>query len=380
MTKAWPGKQPACCAIIRAVNAHTPPTLICSDCGRAAAPLDWHCDGHPLEIASAPPFDAAAIDAGVWSMWRYAAALPVAQRVSLGEGLTPLVPIEAGGMRFHAKLEYLNPTGSYKDRGTAALLSHLLAQGVAAVVEDSSGNAGASLAAYCTAAGVQARIYVPAGAPTSKKRLIERFGAALVEIAGPRAAATAAVRQAAQDTPYASHAWSPYFIAGQMTCAWEIWEQLGRRAPDAVVCAVGYGGLLLGLARGFRALLDAGLIERLPRLYAAQSSACDPLVRAWERGGPVEAVEQGQTVADGIAVTLPLRAAELLAALRDSGGGALRVSDEAVLAAQAALARRGLLAEPTGAVGVAALADAQRLAGANAAFVVPLTGSGLKAL
>ncbi|MGQ9889765.1 MAG: pyridoxal-phosphate dependent enzyme [Aggregatilineales bacterium] len=363
------------------MNAHAAsPTLICPDCGRAARPLDWHCDGRPLEIAGAPPFNAAAIDASAWSMWRYAAALPVARRVSLGEGLTPLVLVEVGAMRFHAKLEYLNPTGSYKDRGTAALLSHLLAHGVEAVVEDSSGNAGASLAAYCAAAGVRAQVYVPAGAPAGKKRLIERFGAALVAVPGPRAAATAAVRQAAQNTPYASHAWSPYFIAGQMTCAWEIWEQLGRRAPDAIVCPVGYGGLLLGLARGFRALLDAGLIERLPRLYAAQSSACDPLVRAWERGGPVEAVEQGQTVADGIAVTLPLRAAEVLAALRDSGGGALRVSDEAVLAAQAALARRGLLAEPTGAVGVAALADAQRLAGANAAFVVPLTGSGLKAL
>lgn len=363
------------------MSAHTVfPTLICPDCGQAAGPLDWHCSGHPLELAGVPPFDAAAVDTSAWNMWRYAAALPVAPRVSLGEGGTPLVPVEIDGARCYAKLEYLNPTGSYKDRGTAVLLSHLLAHGAKAVVEDSSGNAGASLAAYCAAAGVQARVYVPASAPVGKKRLIERFGAALVEIPGSRAAATDAVRQAAQHTPYASHAWSPYFIAGQMTCAWEIWEQLGRRAPDAIVCPVGYGGLLLGLARGFRALLDAGLIEQLPRLYAAQSAACDPLVRAWERGGPVEAVEQGQTVADGITVTQPLRAAELLAALRDSGGAALRVSDEAVLAAQAALTRRGLLVEPTGAVGAAALAAARRLGGADALFVVPLTGSGLKTL
>ncbi len=364
------------------MNNTSAPTfqLICPHCGRAAAPLDWHCDGHPLEIASPPPFAAAAIDTGVWSMWRYAAALPVARRVSLGEGLTPLVPVETAGMRFHAKLEYLNPTGSYKDRGTAALLSHLLAGGVEAVIEDSSGNAGASLAAYCAAAGVRARIYVPVAAPAGKKRLIERFGAALVEVPGPRAAATDAARQAARAVPYASHAWSPLFIAGQMTCAWEIWEQMGRRAPDALVVPVGYGGLLLGLARGFGALLAAGLIERLPRLYAAQAAACDPLVRAWERGGPVTAAAQGTTVADGITVALPLRADELLRALRASGGAALRVSDEAVLAAQAALARRGLLVEPTGAVGAAALADACRLAGADAEIVVPLTGSGLKTL
>lgn len=366
---------------MRGMNALTPlPQLVCPDCGRAAGPLDWHCDGHPLEVAGLPPFVAAAIAPAEWSMWRYAAALPVARRVSLGEGLTPLVPAELDGLRFQAKLEYLNPTGSYKDRGTAALLSYLLACGVAAVVEDSSGNAGASLAAYCAAAGVRARICVPAGAPAGKKRLIERFGAALVEVPGPRAAATEAARQIARETPYASHAWSPLFIAGQMTCAWEIWEQRGRRAPDALVVPVGYGGLLLGLARGFGALLAAGLIERLPRLYAAQSAACDPLVRAWERGGPVEAAAQGPTVADGIVVTLPLRAGELLAALRASGGAALRVSDAAVLAAQAALARRGLLVEPTGAVGAAALADARRLAGADAEIVVPLTGSGLKTL
>lgn len=308
---------------MRGMNAHTPlPQLVCPHCGRAAGPLDWHCDGHPLEIAGPPPFDAAAIDQAEWSMWRYAAALPVTRRVSLGEGLTPLVPLAVDGLRFQAKLEYLNPTGSYKDRGTAALLSYLLTCGVAAVVEDSSGNAGASLAAYCAAAGVRARICVPAGAPAGKKRLIERFGAALVEVPGPRAAATEAARQAAREMPYASHAWSPLFIAGQMTCAWEIWE----------------------------------------------------------RGGPVEAAAQGPTVADGIVVTLPLRADELLAALRASGGAALRVSDAAVRAAQAALARRGLLVEPTGAVGAAALADVRRLAGAGAEIVVPLTGSGLKTL
>jgi threonine synthase len=368
-------------AIIPAMTTPTPsPHLVCPDCGRAAGPLDWHCDGHPLEIAGLPPFDAAAIDTPAWSMWRYAAALPVTCRVSLSEGLTPLVPVDLEAAHFYAKLEYLNPTGSYKDRGTAVLLSHLLACGVDTVVEDSSGNAGASLAAYCAAAGVQARVYVPADAPAGKKRLIERFGAALVEIPGPRAAATEAVRQAASSTPYASHAWSPLFIAGQMTCAWEIWEQMGRRAPDAVIVPVGYGGLLLGLARGFGALRAAGLIVRLPRLYAVQMAACDPLVRAWERGGPVEAVTQGPTVADGIVVTLPLRAGELLHVLRDSGGAALRVTDDAVLAAQNALARRGLLVEPTGAVGAAALAQARHLAGADADIVIPLTGSGLKTL
>ncbi len=355
--------------------------VICERCGRAAGPLDWHCTAcsGPLKIADLPPFDPEAIRTHEWSLWRYTAMLPAVRRFSLGEGMTPLVPVALPDKPFLAKLEYLSPTASYKDRGMAVMFNHLLAHGVEAVVEDSSGNAGASLAAYAGGIGIDARVFVPADAPAGKKTQIARFGATLVEVTGSRADVTAACEKAAQDIPYASHAWNPFYLAGQMTIAWEIWEQMGHRAPDAIVCPVGQGGLLLGLARGFAALHEAGLIAHVPRLYAIQSAACDPIVKAWEaeHDAPIP-VSSGETIAGGIKITAPVRGREVLAALRGSGGAAYRVSDSAITAAQTILAAHGLFVEPTSAVPVAALDRVQAHLDRAAEIVIPLTGSGLK--
>jgi len=357
------------------------PQLVCLN-GHAAGALDWRCGqcGAPIEIAHLPPFDAHAIRNGDWSLWRYGAMLPVEPRLTLGEGMTALTPVQMPDGEVYAKLEYLNPTGSYKDRGTVVLINHLIAHKVGEVVEDSSGNAGASLAAYAAAARIHARIFAPALAPAAKKRLIKQF-ADLVEVDGARSAPTAACHQAAQHTVYASHAWSPFFIAGQMTAAWEVWEQLGRRAPDALVCPVGHGGLFLGFARGFQMLHEAGLIDRLPKLYAVQAAACDPIVRGWESGADTPPVtEENQTLADGIVVNEPVRGVEVLRVIRDSGGMALRVSEDAIREALRTLIGRGLLVEPTSATAAAALHTVREHVGAGALIVMPLTGTGLKTL
>lgn len=356
--------------------------FVCSRCGQNAGPLDWQCSacGGPIYITNLPDFSEAAVRPNEWSLWRYAAMLPAERRISLGEGMTPLVTVRLPGGMIRAKLEYLNPTGSYKDRGTALLVNHLLAHRVGSVVEDSSGNAGASLAAYAGASQIRARIFAPSSAPEGKKRLIA-LNAELVEVDGPRSAPTAACHEAARTAVYASHAWSPLFLAGQMTCAWEIWEQMGHRAPDAIVCPVGHGGLFLGLARGFQALCDAGLVSRPPRLYAVQASACDPVVRAWEDNlDEPEPAPENTTIADGIVVNQPVHGREVLAAIRDSGGMALRVADAAIQEAQHLLIRHGLLVEPTSAAPVAALGTIQTHVGSGATIVVPLTGSGLKTL
>lgn len=356
--------------------------LICDSCGRAAALLDWRCPAcsGALHLEGLPAFDPAAIRQHEWSLWRYADMLPAVRRFSLGEGMTPLVPANVNGLPFLAKLEYLLPTGSYKDRGVAVMLNYLLGLGVTAVVEDSSGNAGASVAAYAGGIGMTVRIFVPETAAERKKAQIACYGAELVEVPGPRAAVTAACEAAAQQATYASHAWHPCFIAGEMTVAWELWEQMGGRTPDAVVCPVGQGGLLLGLVEGFRALLAAGVIAHLPRFFAVQSAACDPVVRAWEAGADTPApVESGDTIADGIKIAHPVRGQAILATLRGSGGAALRVDDSAIHAARQALAAHGLFVEPTSAVPVAALPAVQAHLGPAAEIVVPLTGSGLKA-
>src|SRR5215207_8411081 len=281
------------------------PKIQCTECSAEAEALDWRCTqcGGPLDLASYPPFDLDAVRRSDWSLWRYAAMLPVEECISLGEGGTPLVSTEIDGIRFFAKLEYLNPTGSYKDRGTVTMMNYMAAHDVQEVVEDSSGNAGASVSAYASALGIRARIFVPASASEGKKALISAFGGELVEVRGAQHQKTLACMEAAKTTPYASHAWSPFFILGQMTVAWEVWEQLGRRAPAAIVCPVGHGGLFLGFARGFKMLRDAGLIDHLPQMIAVQSEGCDPVVRAWEGGLQVPPrVTPTPTVADGIIV------------------------------------------------------------------------------
>ncbi len=353
------------------------PELVCEDCGEDCGALDWHCEGARLRIANLPRYDHEARDRQARGLWRFAAMLPASRRVSLGAGDTPLVPVQLDSHAFHAKLEYCNPTGSFKDRGTELMINHFLAQGVEAVVEDSSGNAGASLAAYAAAAGIRARIFAPADAPAAKLAHIRAYGAKLVAVPGPRQAAADACLAAAETAVYASHAWSPFFVAGQMTCAWEIFEQGG--APDVVLCCAGHGGLFTGLARGFAALKNAGLIERLPRMVVAQAAVCDPLVRAWESGlDATPAVSPTASVADGISVAQPVHGAEILCALRDTNGAALRVRDGEILAAQRRLWRKGLLVEPTSAVPVAALLSGQLPL--EGRIVIPLTGSGLKSL
>jgi threonine synthase len=361
------------------------PRLVCTDCGSRltpALPTDWRCMSCSglLEIANPQPFVPAAIDQGEWSLWRYSAMLPAKKRFTLGEGMTPLVRIDLENQRFLAKLDYLNPTGSYKDRGMAVMVNHLAAWQTERVVEDSSGNAGSSLAAYASAARLKAKVFVPAGANPNKKRQIG-MSADVIEITGPRANVTEAVIAEAESgrAVYASHAWSPFFIAGMMTLAWELWEQTHRKGPDAVVVPVGMGGLLLGLARGFRLLKDAGVIDRVPWLFAVQSSACDPVVRAWERGSDTpSAVVPQITVADGISIALPVRGWQIMRAIRETGGAALRIEESLILPARDALARRGLFVEPTSATVYAALKQVREYTGADANIVLVMTGHGLK--
>lgn len=352
----------------------------CNDCGALAAPLDWRCGacGGSLDLVDLPAFDPAAIDAGDFSLWRYHAMLPVERRFSLGEGMTPLVRADLGGSRFLAKLEYLNPTGSFKDRGTSAVLNHLAAQGAAEVIDNSSGNAGASLAAYAGIAGLSATVFVPAAtAVESKKRLIRSFGGAIIESHDY----LADVYAAAKASTYASHAWSPYFVLGQQTAAWETWEQLGQHAPDAVAAPVGHGGLLLGFYRGFQALRQARLIMKLPRMIALQSTGVDPVVRAWEtQSESPPPIKPGNSVADGILVDAPVRGKQILRALYDTEGFALRVDNAAIEAAREHMGAKGFLIEATSAVTAAALPQIRERIGDEAELVLALTGSGLKTL
>ena len=341
-------------------------------------------DGRPLMITDLPGIGRADVDAARRSLWRYARALPVeiAHPISMGEGMTPLVERVFRGDRAAFKLEWFAPTGSFKDRGASVMMSALRAQGVAAVLEDSSGNGGAAIAAYAAAGGMRAKILAPASTQPGKTVQMKACGAEVELVPGPRqATADEAVRQSG-DIFYASHNWQPFFLQGTKTLAYELWEDLGFRAPDNVIIPTGAGSNVLGCDIGFGELLRHGEIARLPRLFAAQPENCGPIVSAFAAGAAeVAPCEPRPTVAEGTAIAQPVRGREVLAALRRSGGGALALSEAEIIAAAQELARIGLYVEPTCASAAAALTRLSRagVVAPHETTVVVLTGSGLKA-
>ncbi len=323
------------------------------------------------------------IDANARSVWRYSQAIAVDARhaISLGEGGTPLLARDWNGVPVRFKLEFMMPTGSFKDRGMTVLVSYLKSCGIAHVLEDSSGNAGASLSAYAAAAGMRCRILVPESASYPKIAQIAACGADVVTVPGSRQDVADAALGMSSEIFYASHNWQPYFIEGTKTLAYELWEALGFRAPDNVITPLGYGSNVLGLERGFDELLRNGEIPRLPRIYGVQAENCAPCHAAWLAGGeaPV-AVAVLPTIAEGIASSQPTRLVEVLRAVRRSRGAIAAVSEDAIVAALHALARMGLYVEPTSAAAAAGLTQllASGAIHRDESTVVVLTGSGLK--
>ncbi|HLZ71315.1 MAG TPA: threonine synthase [Dehalococcoidia bacterium] len=321
-------------------------------------------------------------------VWRFGdlglAAVAPAQRITLGEGSTPLIEAprlaEAIGIaRLYLKLESQNPTGSFKDRGTATAIAEAVSLGVRQLVEDSSGNAGASAAAYAARAGLRCTVYAPAAAPAAKLQQAQAYGARVVPVAGSRADVTRAARQAAKAKAvyHLDHNSNNAFVAGMQTLACELADEL--KTPAQLVMPVGGGSLLAGCFEGFARL---GLPPARWPLFAVQPEACAPLVAAlangWDQPLPVEAKP---TMAGGISIADPPRGARLLRVLRESGGSAVAVPEDAIGRWGRMLARlEGVYAEPTSAAAVAGLAKliAERTIDAGEAAVVVITGSGLK--
>ena len=359
----------------------------CNDCGKEAefTLTGWRCEcGGAWEPAECPAFDPARIETDDSSIWRYGRLMGLdidnpSRR--MGVGGTPLVPIDLFDNTVHLKLEYLSPSGSFKDRGVNAMVNQLVHMGVQTVVEDSSGNAGVSLAAHAARFGLQAEIYVPATASAAKQQQIAVYGAAVKPIPGPRQAASDAAQAAIRPgTAYASHAYNPAYLAGQMTVAWEVWEQLGRMAPDWVILPTAQGGQFLGYWFGFKRLLEAGLIERLPHMVAVQAEMIAPIHRAWVAGldhiPPLEA--SGPTLAEGIAIPRPVRDKRILQALHESNGRTVAVDEDDIREAQVVMAHRGYYIEPTSAAAVAGLKVVAGEIGEGERVVISLTGNGLK--
>ena len=360
--------------------------FVCTEC-QASYPLEeprWRCDcGGVLDINFPPSFDPTRIKQRKPNMWRYREAVPLEDNsfiTSFDEGFTPLTEVMIDGKAVFIKQDQLFPTGSYKDRGASVLISKVKELGIKEVVEDSSGNAGSAIAAYCAQASIGCHIYVPENTSAGKLAQVQLYGAELHKIPGNREDTAQAALLAAEKIYYASHAWNPFFFHGTKTFAFEVCEQLGWKSPDTVILPVGNGTLLLGACIGFREMLQAGIIDRLPRIIGVQAENCAPLYRAYrENLAEVPLVETKATLAEGIAITRPVRGRQIIDAVRQTGGEFITVSEDEIRNALVEVCGKGYYIEPTSAATIAGIKKYLPGSSQGEVIVSAFTGHGLKA-
>ena len=346
--------------------------LECSSCGatRGADGLPGVCPcGQPYLVryrVTPAPAARALLQERHWTMWRYREWLPLADGeapVTLGEGGTPLLPLprlaaQLGFRELWMKEEGANPTGSFKARGLAAAVTRAALAGAKRFVVPTAGNAGVALAAYAARAGLPARVYAPATTPATILGQIRSFGGELVLVDGHIGDCGAAARAYATETGAVdvSTLREPYRIEGKKTLGFELAEQLGWTLPDAIVYPTGGGTGLIGMWKAFAELTRAGWLQgKPPRLYSVQAAGCAPVVRGFEAGTDACAPwPDPRTIAAGLRVPAPLGDRLMLRALRESGGGAVAVTDVVLAAAARELQTlEGIDAAPEGGASLA---------------------------
>jgi threonine synthase len=362
--------------VVQGVSPRGAPLLARYDLERAAAAVTR------AAVAARPP-----------DLWRYHEVLPVrdaARVVTLGEGMTPLLDLPRHGARLGVrrllmKDEGLVPTGSFKARGAAVGVSRAAELGVTGIAMPTNGNAGAAWAAYAARAGVRALVAMPVDAPVITRRECVVAGAELYLVDGLIGDAGALVRtavEAREGYQDVSTLREPYRLEGKKTMAYEIVEQLGWRAPDVILYPTGGGVGIIAIHKALLELRELGwLTGDLPRLVAVQAAGCAPIVAAFDAGlAESSPPTDARTVAFGITVPKALGDFLVLDAVRSTGGTAIAVTDDELLAAQAALARdEGTWICPEGAACFAAvgqLRESGRLS-ATDEVVVLNTGTGL---
>ncbi len=288
--------------------------FVCSVCGRRESAATRRpkcgCGGLWTLDFTPPKFDLAEVDRDEWSQFRYRKFMALEgetwRGISLGEGMTPVVRLDENVL---LKMDYMMPTLSFKDRGAAVLVAHAKAIGVEKVVQDSSGNAGNAVAAYCARAGIGCEIFVPEGTSPKKIDMIRAHGATCTVVPGSRdhCADVCRTKVETEGLYYANHVYNPLFYEGTKTYIYEVYEQL-HRIPANLVIPVGNGTLFLGAMKALEELLAAGCIDAFPQIIALQSEKCDPLLQAAAQGRDDPApVKPMPTLAEGIAIGQPMR-------------------------------------------------------------------------
>lgn len=357
--------------------------LLCESCHTEYPSSEsiWRCTcGGLLTLNFHARFPINKINKRKPTLWRYREALPIEDDhhiISFDEGFTPLLEEELFGKKIFLKQDFLFPSGSYKDRGASVLVSKMKELGIKKVVEDSSGNAGAAIAAYCAKASIDCHIYVPEKTSPEKLMQIKQYGAYLHKINGTREEAAKVAFQQAQTTYYASHYWNPYFFHGTKTCIFEIIEQLGWKPPDILIVPVGNGTLLYGSYIGLKELQQEDIINKLPKIIGVQAENCAPLANAWKNNDTfISFKTQRQTIAEGIAIPNPVRGKDILHSIKETNGDMITVNEKEILDALTYIRRKGYYIEPTSAVALAAFKKLH--IHKKHVVVLPLTGHGLK--
>lgn len=369
--------------------------LVCIECGQKQDTSRYilHCDGCGGLLDTkydAPATSDARVVKGMRGTARYLPTLPInspQNLVTMGEGNTPIVPLSRIGheldLEVHGKLEYFNPTCSFKDRGNAVQVSVLKEVGITEVADITGGNGGHSFAAYCARAGIKFHGFpVKEGASERKVEAIGFYGTQMHWVDGDRATAAAEVEKFSADSGISRmrYAQGIYFIEGQKTMAYEIAEQMDT-LPDHIIVPVGNGSILQGLWKGFQDMLEDGRVKRVPRLYGAQTKETRPVADAFEgqNWSPYEG--DATSVASGIGVKEPPRVEALLKALRESGGRPVTVDEESIIAWQRRLAElEGIFVEPTSAIVIGAARELKRtgVIKGGETLLLPFTGFGMK--
>lgn len=360
-------------------------SFVCTKCGKRTpvTTLSPACEcGSLFELDFTPPkWDESKIDRKTWSQFRYREFLALEgdawRDVTMGEGLTPLVRFDDDVL---LKMDYTMPTLSFKDRGAATLVAHMKTIGVKSCVQDSSGNAGNAVAAYAARAGIRCEIFVPEGTSPSKIRMIESHGAVANVVPGTRDHCADVCRAKVKDEGayYANHVYNPFFYEGMKCYVYEIFEALGRM-PEHLVIPVGNGTLFIGAVKALEHLEASGAIDHFPQIIALQSERCDPLARAVEAGSedPVRVTPE-PTMAEGIAIGVPMRGHEILDMARRHAIRFVTAPEDKILEARRDLALRGIYCEHTTAANLAAYRHYCELYGPTPDTVITMCGAGIK--
>lgn len=377
--------------------------LRCLVCGRRYRPdeIEYVCPEHGAEGIVDVEYDYDVIGAraspprlgGEPGMWRYRSLLPVevwSEPPPLVVGGTPLVaaPRLAGEIavaEVWVKDEGRQPTASLKDRASAMAVVKAAERGIDTITTASTGNAAAALAGMCAAAGRRAVIFVPASAPKGKVAQLLAYGASVIMVDGTYDEAFEMSMGAASNTGWYNRntGFNPYMSEGKKTVVFEVCEQLAWSAPDVIAVGVGDGCIIGGLHKGLRDLVALGWIDHMPRLIGVQAEGSAFLAEAWWSGEDVltKAPIRTYTVADSISAGLPRDRLKAMAAVVETGGAFVTVSDEQILQAIPDMARGcGVFGEPAAAAAWAGMriAAGSRLVGPADRVVVLSTGNGLK--